>query len=353
MSRTWFETTDQAAPSSRWPSYPSPHSLPSSSSRHKKREEEPKFTLHHLLQTSQKPVAEKMFHHILWDVRENPDKAQYVKKLGTGLSLETLNEFATTPALPSLKIVCEFPMPWECIAEKKRFGSFETRNTALAYPPVTSAGSLVYGYSFSASLLRTRSSFTPPPRPQIPLIPLPPVTPLLPTETPANVVSIAPARAQIQKSREIGITISDLLHAIYDHLHYCDAELELLSDKQCRLVQEAYNKRCRTSFIPTTAVRSPVWSLSPVSPDPVSLAPSIFNAVTDVTPCSRHEASGRINETYLVRGVDRCSNRRKYNKAILESPYCHLLNTDAWPIGWCWVGNGCTSWIDLACGSLF
>ncbi|KAL9710178.1 hypothetical protein Ac2012v2_006474 [Leucoagaricus gongylophorus] len=88
---------------------------------------------------SQKPVAEKMFHHILWDVRENPNKAQYVKKLSTGLSLETLNEFATTPALPSLKI----------------FGSSETRNTALAYPPVTSAGSLVYDYSFSASLLRT------------------------------------------------------------------------------------------------------------------------------------------------------------------------------------------------------
>ena len=227
----------------------------------------------------------------------------------------------------------------------KRSGSAvpRTRNTALAYPPVTSAGSLVYGYSFSASLLRTRSSFTPPPRPQIPLIPLPPVTPLLPTEALANVVSIAPARAQIQKSREIGITISDLLHAIYDHFHYCDAELELLSDKQCRLVQEAYNKRCGTSFIPMTAVRLPVWSLSPVSPDPVSLAPSIFNAVTDVTPCSRHEASGRINETYLVRGVDRCSNRRKYNKAILESPYCHLLNTvhslnNAWPIGWCWVG---------------
>lgn len=66
-----------------------------------------------------------MFHHILWDVRENPNKAQYVKKLSTGLSLETLNEFATTPALPSLKIVCEFPMPWECIAEKKRFGSSE------------------------------------------------------------------------------------------------------------------------------------------------------------------------------------------------------------------------------------
>jgi len=52
-----------------------------------------------------------MFHHILWYVRENPDKAQHVKKLGTGLSLETLNEFATTPALPSLKIFCEFPMP--------------------------------------------------------------------------------------------------------------------------------------------------------------------------------------------------------------------------------------------------
>jgi len=134
-----------------------------------------------------------MFHHILWDVRENPNKAQYVKKLSTGLSLETLNEFATTPALPSLKIVCEFPMPWECFAEKKQFGSSETRNTALAYPPVTSAGSLVYDYSFSASLLRTRSSFTPPPRPQIPLIPLPPVTPLLPTEALANVVSTAPA----------------------------------------------------------------------------------------------------------------------------------------------------------------
>lgn len=83
------------------------------------------------------------------------------------------------------------------------------------------------------------------------------VTPLLPTEALANVVSIAPARAQIQKSREIGITISDLLHAIYDHFHYCDAELELLSDKQCRLVQEAYNKssinlqrshRCHTLF---------------------------------------------------------------------------------------------------------
>jgi len=43
-------------------------------------------------------------------------------------------------------------------------------------------------------------------------------------------------------NREIGITVDDLLYAIYEHLHHLGmstAEPESLSDKQRRLIQEA------------------------------------------------------------------------------------------------------------------
>ena len=50
-----------------------------------------------------------MFHHILWDVHENLLEAQYIKNLGTELSLKAPKEFATSTALHFLKIVNFLP----------------------------------------------------------------------------------------------------------------------------------------------------------------------------------------------------------------------------------------------------
>jgi len=84
-------------------------------------------------------------------------------------------------------------------------------------------------------------------------------------------------------NREIGITIGDLLYAIYErfrHLGVSIAELESLANKQRRFIQEAYDQRRRATLTPVATIDSLLWSPSPMSIVTASLAPSISSAAT-------------------------------------------------------------------------
>ena len=83
-------------------------------------------------------------------------------------------------------------------------------------------------------------------------------------------------------NREIGITIGDLLYAIYErfrHLGVSIAELESLANKRRRFIQEAYDQRRRATLTPVATIDSSL-SPSPVSIVTASLAPSISSAAT-------------------------------------------------------------------------
>lgn len=293
------ETARGTPQSSSSPSTSSTRSLPSPSPGPQQQEEEPSFTLHPLLQTSQEPVAEGIVSRILWDVREDPLKAaQYVENLGTKLSQETLDEFATTPPLPLLKVKCEFPLYWECFvsAGKRPLGGAGTRNTVPAYPPPASHNTLVHGRSSSASIAQPRPSGTPPPpRPTLRVIPLPLTSPPpgLPIATPPSVVNVVPVSApQVQEPREVGITVGDLLSALYNYLDrhgVRGAELESLSGKQRMRVEDAADKRRRASFVSETTSRPSMAAISPSSPatfSPVSAVPSTSSAAITTSATS-------------------------------------------------------------------
>ncbi|KDR80197.1 hypothetical protein GALMADRAFT_223086 [Galerina marginata CBS 339.88] len=71
------------------------------------------FTVHPILSYSQHAVVPGHYCHIIWDLRESPDVARLALDLETSPSPLDLSEFATTPPVPLLHVVCDiFPGHW-------------------------------------------------------------------------------------------------------------------------------------------------------------------------------------------------------------------------------------------------
>ncbi|KAF9446487.1 hypothetical protein P691DRAFT_184616 [Macrolepiota fuliginosa MF-IS2] len=235
----------------------------------------PAFKLHPYLQTTQRPTVEKIHSSIIWDLRENPlTSAQDAFKLDTPtarLSPELLNAYATDPPVAFLNVTCGYPEHWTLVVYASALtqavgGAGGTgagmRNTVPVYPPAD-VHRREHGHarSSSASPQGGTAQLTiagPPHRPTMSTVPLPVVTP---SSTPglspvsfnsplASPTTATTAVAGTSSSREVGITIADLLQAIYDHLHTESVSLVELSTRQPRqraLIEDAYDKRRRMS----------------------------------------------------------------------------------------------------------
>lgn len=260
--------------------------------------------LHLFLQSTQEPVVEHIYSHILWDLRENPlTSAQEVRDLGKQLSPELLNAHATEPPVPFLTVVCEYPKPWNLVVSASAFniggngGSANTvgsRNTFPVYPPQTSMST----GSPAPYLSYFRSSSASPQR--LPMDGIPP-TPIIST------VPLPGAAAAANAAPKVGVTISDLLLAIYNHLHSKSVgslELDALPSKQRIKVTEAFDKRSKmTQGIGDgeSALVSPTSPTSATSPfyQPAS-SPSVTSVPVMAPPAASTSSATGAGEMKLV-----------------------------------------------------
>lgn len=224
--------------------------------------------LHPLLQSTQEAVIEHIYSHILWDLRENPlTAAQQITELGKQLSPDLLNAHATEPPVPFLNVLCEYPKPWSLVVAASALntggngGSANAAGSRNTFPvfspqvPMSAGGSTPHHPSF-------RSSSVSPP-----IVDIPP-TPVIPT---------VPLPSTADTSRKLGVTISDLLLAVFNHLHTKSVgpiELDALPSKQRVRLTEAHNKRSKM----TQGIGDGESALaSPTSPTSPTLATSPFH----------------------------------------------------------------------------
>ncbi|KXN87778.1 hypothetical protein AN958_08162 [Leucoagaricus sp. SymC.cos] len=188
------------------------------------------FQLHPSLRTTQEVVAHGIRSYILWDIREHPRTARAVHQLPLALSPELLNSYATNPPVAFLNVKGDYPKPWSTVV-------YASAAVAGGVPPPGS-----------------RSTF--------PVYPPPPPShggfPRVPSNTSRRFsASGAPNNAGMGNtfsyptppaphSRAVGVTIADLLHAIYNHLHSESVSIRTfnaLQPKQQTRVLDAYEKR--------------------------------------------------------------------------------------------------------------
>lgn len=238
-----------SSPPSFWPGRsphaPSPSSsqLPLPQDSQDQNQHKPEIIkLHLFLQSTQDPIIEHIYSYIVWDLRENPlTSAQQVHDLGKQLPPDLLNAYATEPPVPFLNVICEYPNPWNLVVSASALnaggngGGANTagsRNTFPIYPPQApmSTGSSAPYYPY------LRSSSASPQRPPIDAIP------------PTPIMLTVPLPSTPGTSRKVGVTISDVLLAVYNHLHTKSVgflEFDALPSKQRIKLTEAFDKRSK------------------------------------------------------------------------------------------------------------
>lgn len=231
----------------------SSHSSPSSTSsrrrlpsqHHDSHDLKPQpIKLHPYLQKTQAPITEQIHSYVLWDVRENPLTAALLVQAAGPIKLpeEFLNQYATDPPVPFLKVMCELPNPWSIDVHASHAsppvpgvmgGSVNTnsarrsgvRNSLPPYPPPMSTSAPTHVRSSSSP---RRYPVNTPHTPTMSTIPLP--------ESPAP-----------NQPRIVGVTIFDVIIAIYHHLHkpVDPLKLDAVQPKQRARIMESFQKRLR------------------------------------------------------------------------------------------------------------